>query len=108
MTNKIIYRGEVVMKNKILFIALLTFASLFMTALGVQAQTSSASPSPTPSASNEIVTLGGYEVTSSVELGVRGLSVNGNHDKYRSDFNYNPGFRIFDSSFLMEDKDGKQ
>ena len=106
MTRKIIQKGAVVMKNKILFIALLAFASLFPAAFNLQAQTPT--PSPTPSASDERIMLGGYEVTSSMEFGVRGLSVNGNHDKYRSDFNYNPGFRIFDSSFTMEDKDGKQ
>jgi hypothetical protein len=48
--------------------------------------------------------LGGYEVTSSVEFGVRGLHVNGDHDKYRSDLNYKNGFRLFDSSFLLENK----
>ena len=37
------------------------------------------SPSPSPTTSTE-----GYSVTSSIELGVRGLSVNGDHDKYRS------------------------
>lgn len=97
--------GEIIMKNKILFIALLTFASLFLMTLDVQAQ--SPAPTPSPSASNETPTLGGYEITSSIELGVRGLSVNGNYDKFRSDYNYKPGFRVFDSSFLMEDKEGK-
>ena len=29
----------------------------------------------------------------------------GNGDRYRSDLNYTPGFRIFDSSFLMKSKD---
>jgi hypothetical protein len=48
--------------------------------------------------------IGGYEVTSSVEFGIRGLHVNGDHDKYRSDLNYKNGFRIFDSSFLLENK----
>jgi hypothetical protein len=37
-----------------------------------------------------------------MELGVRGLSVNGDHDKFRSDLNYRAGVRIFDSSFLIE------
>src|SRR5687767_10590185 len=54
-------------------------------------------PSPSPAAASE-----GYSVTSSIELGVRGLSVNGDRDKYRSDLNYRAGFRIFDSSFLIE------
>ena len=63
------------------------------------------SPSPSPSTSSESTTMiGGYEVTSSVEFGVRGLHVNGDHEKFRSDLNYQPGFRIFDSSFLLENK----
>ena len=47
---------------------------------------------------------GPYKVTSSIEVGVRGVSVNGNADKFRSDLNYQPGIRLFDSSFLMESK----
>ncbi len=89
------------MKNKILFIAILAIGNLLSATICSQAQT------PLPSPSDENVTIGGYEITSSVELGVRGLEVNGNNNKYRSDFDYKPGFRFFDSSFLMEDKDGK-
>lgn len=107
MMNKTIHRQkETNMRNKILFITLLTFV-LFMMTLGVQAQTTTPTPSSSTS-SNETTTLGGYEVITSIEFGVRGLSVNGNHDKYRTDFNYRPGVRVFDSSFLLEDKDGKR
>ena len=53
-------------------------------------------PSPTP------VVEGDYNVTSSIELGVRGLDVNGSHEKFKSDLNYRSGFRVFDSSFLIE------
>lgn len=42
-------------------------------------------------------------INSSVELGVRGLKVNGDHEKFRSDLNYRAGFRIFDSSILIEE-----
>src|SRR5215813_3712568 len=56
-------------------------------------------PSPTPSSDE-----GNYVVTSSFDLGVRGLSVNGDNEKYRSDLNYKPGFRLFDSSVLIEDR----
>ena len=42
---------------------------------------------------------GDYIVTSSIELGYRGLSVDGDHNKYRSDLNYSAGPRLFDSSF---------
>lgn len=38
-------------------------------------------------------------------IGVRGIVIDGNADKYRSDLNYTPGFRIFDSSFLMKSRD---
>jgi hypothetical protein len=43
-------------------------------------------------------------VISTVEIGVRGLSLDGDEDKYRSDLNFNPGLRIFDSSFLIKSK----
>jgi hypothetical protein len=45
---------------------------------------------------------GPYTVTSSFEIGLRGVSVDGNANKYRSDLNYQPGVRLFDSSFLMK------
>ncbi|MBI3951264.1 MAG: hypothetical protein HY314_12515 [Acidobacteria bacterium] len=53
---------------------------------------------PTP---NDQPQIRPYTVTANVELGVRGVSVDGNADKYRSDLNYQLGFRLFDSSFLM-------
>lgn len=50
--------------------------------------------------------LGSYNVIASMEAGVRGLSVSGNDNKYRSDLNYGNGFRLFDSSFLLRSKEG--
>jgi hypothetical protein len=47
-----------------------------------------------------------YTIHSSMEIGVRGLSVDGNVNKYRSDLNYDPGVRMFDSTLLIEAKDG--
>jgi hypothetical protein len=47
-----------------------------------------------------------YNVVSSFEIGVRGVSVDGNADKFRSDLNYQPGIRLFDSSFLMKSNGG--
>src|SRR4030095_2434947 len=44
---------------------------------------------------------GPYEVISSIEFGVRGIGINGNGNKFRSDQNYDPGFRIFDASLMM-------
>jgi hypothetical protein len=55
-------------------------------------------PSPSPIASDERFT-----VTSSAEFGIRGLVVNGNGDKFRSDLNYHAGFRVFDSSYFVQD-----
>ena len=48
-------------------------------------------------------TYGNYTVTSSAEFGARGLSVNGNHEKYQSDLNYHAGARLFNSSFFIKD-----
>ena len=64
------------------------------------AQTSQPAPDKTE--------LGGYEVTSSIELGVRGKHIESGSDvKFNTDFNYRAGFRVFNSSFRMEDKEGK-
>lgn len=52
-------------------------------------------------------TFGNYTVTSSIEVGVRGLDVSGDDNKYRSDLNYRPGVRLFDSSFLVRSKENK-
>jgi hypothetical protein len=61
-------------------------------------------PSPTPSAGSASSSDDG--ITSTIEVGVRGVDVNGNDNKYRSDLNYRPGFRVFDSSLLIENKEG--
>src|SRR5438270_1257089 len=59
-------------------------------------------PSPSPEA-KEGDTYGNYTVTSSAEIGARGLTVNGNHEKYQSDLNYDAGVRVFNSSFFIKD-----
>ena len=63
-----------------------------------------ASAEPTPIEAGE--GYGAYTVISTIELGYRGLAVDGDLNKYRSDLNYKPGPRLFDSSFLMRSKDG--
>lgn len=104
------------MKNKITFIrSSLLSLGLLLTAAAVNAQQTSPSPSPTatPAAVKDAQTptpvseasMGNYSIIASIELGARGLSVDGNDDKYRSDLNYRAGFRIFDSSFLARAKD---
>lgn len=52
-------------------------------------------------------TAGDYTIISSLEIGYRGKSVDGDQNKYRSDLNYTAGPRLFDSSFLMKSNDGK-
>src|SRR5262245_16227882 len=85
------------MRHKRLFLSL-GFAMLAaMTATRVIAQ----QPSTGNSASTKDQT-GQFVLTSSVEVGVRAVSVEGNADKYRSDLNYQPGIRLFDSSFLLK------
>ena len=50
---------------------------------------------------------GDYTITSSIEFGYRGIRLDGDRDKFRSDLNYKAGPRLFDSSFLVRSKDGK-
>ena len=76
--------------------------------------TSAQKPTPTASpkaASDGAVTetpdgMGDYLVTSSLEFGYRGISVDGDRNKFQSDLNYKAGPRLFDSTFLMRSKDG--
>ncbi|MFL6257156.1 MAG: hypothetical protein ACJ74T_19275 [Pyrinomonadaceae bacterium] len=49
-----------------------------------------------------------YTVTSSIELGYRGLRVDGDINKYQSDLNYKAGPRLFDTSFLMQAKENRR
>lgn len=58
-----------------------------------------------PAASAQNGAEGPYTINSSIEFGVRGIVIDGNANLYRSQLNYTPGFRIFDSSFLMRSKD---
>jgi hypothetical protein len=50
---------------------------------------------------------GNFNIISSIEIGYRGIRVDGDLNKYQSDLNYKAGPRLFDSSFLMRSKDGK-
>jgi hypothetical protein len=75
------------------------------------------SPSPSPKKSPEAKATsstveagedsGNYTIISSIEFGYRGLRVDGDLNKYRSDLNYKAGPRLFDSSFFARSKDGK-
>ncbi len=72
-------------------------------------------PSPTPKTDNNQPgapveageDAGDYTVISSLEFGYRGIRLDGDENKYKSDLNYKAGPRLFDSSFLMRSQDGK-
>src|SRR5215203_3162769 len=86
---------------------------VLIVALGfVVAQQPSSSPAPkkpepseTPKDPGE--DAGDFTVISSIEFGYRGLSVDGDLNKYQSDLNYKAGPRLFDSSFLMKSRNGE-
>jgi hypothetical protein len=63
-------------------------------------------PAATPTNGNGDA-LGDYAVVSSIEVGYRGISVAGDHNKYRSDLNYSAGPRLFDTSFFLKAKEGR-
>lgn len=88
----------------------LFLALVLSVAATAEAQQPSTTPSasPSPNATNVAAEdrLGSYNVTSSLELGVRGLSLDGNENKYRSDLNYGNGVRLFDSSFFLRKREG--
>lgn len=109
------------------FLKLATLVICFLFPLSASAQKPTATPkaSPTPSPASEEaqtpygtnyepmvegqpVKSGNYWITSSIEAGVRGLSVDGNGAKYRSDVNYRAGFSIFESNFLIRADEGKK
>ena len=98
------------MKGKIEFalLVLLGFVlGLVLLANDARAQQPAADKdkTPPPAASGQPGVEAPYTVKSSIEFGVRGIIIDGNADKYRSDLNYTPGFRIFDSSFMMKSRD---
>ncbi|MGD9589536.1 MAG: hypothetical protein AB7Q37_14080 [Pyrinomonadaceae bacterium] len=75
-------------------------ALLLCAAVGTFSAANGQAPSSTPS---DQTNTGEPTINSSIELGVRGLKVNGDHEKFRSDLNYRAGFRLFDSSILIEE-----
>ena len=97
-------------KRKFLILNLLLLSVAVWSAKAVAQQ-----PSPTPKKDTsaatqtnpEVGSYGNYTINSSIELGVRGLGIDGSRLKYYSDLNYRAGFRIFDSSFLMRSKSDK-
>ena len=89
------------------FAAPLLLALVALAAAAARAQTPAPSASPArTTVDGEEMVYGNYEVVSSVELGVRGVEVDGNRNKYDSDLNYRSGFRVFDSSVLVRARPG--
>ena len=85
-----------------------------LTAAAARAQQPSPSPQPKDAAAKtqspapaQEPAAGDYAVTSTVEIGYRGLRVGGDLDKYQSDLNYRTGPRLFDTSLLVQAKPGK-
>ena len=92
----------------------LTGIALGLALLAGTASAQQTSPSPSPKKSTEtkpaseaMDEMGDYTIVSSMEIGYRGLSVDGNRNKFQSDLNTRAGLRIFDSSFLARAKEGK-
>jgi len=98
------------MRNKLGFalLFLLGFVlGLVLMANDARAQQPAPADKPTPKAAPaDNGSAGPWTVTSSIEMGVRGLAIHGDADKYRSDLNYSPGFRIFDADLLMKSNNG--
>ena len=103
------------MKNKIILRSVAIILGILL--LSVIANAQQPTPTQTPKKSSEAKVesstveagedAGDYIVISSIELGYRGLSVDGDLNKYQSDLNYKAGPRLFDSSFLLKSREGK-
>jgi len=97
------------MKSKIgltlLFLFGFVMGLVLMTSDAHAQQTPDKDKTQAPAATAQNGSEGPYTVTSSIEFGVRGVLMEGNGNKYRSDLNYTPGFRIFDSSLLLRSRD---
>ena len=104
-------------KSRLVNIAAFTLSLCVLLCLASLASAQQPTPSPNPQKSPETKTesstvespedAGNYTIISTIEFGYRGLRVDGDLNKYRSDLNYKAGPRLFDSSFLMRSKDGK-
>lgn len=85
------------------------FLLTFIIALGgfIFADQTVLGQTPEPSQTPDKVEINGFTVKSSIEIGGRYTKVDGSENKFKSDFNYKKGIRVFNSSFSMEDKEGK-
>lgn len=87
------------------YLAALLFVLALAAAVANAQQPAGSTPSPSPSTNTTEDNVGNYNVVSSLEVGVRGLSVSGSDNKYRSDLNYRPGVRLFDSSLFLRSRE---
>jgi hypothetical protein len=95
------------MKNRLGFALLFLLGfmlGLVLIANDARAQQPAPADKPTAKAASDTAANDNWTVQSSIELGVRGLAIHGDADKYRSDLNYQPGFRIFDADLLLKSK----
>lgn len=97
--TKSIFAGKV-----LVWLALVIFTSVSMAQQPSPTPKKSPEPQPTVDAGED---AGDYTVISSLEFGYRGIRVDGDVNKYKSDLNYKAGPRLFDSSLLVKSKDGK-
>jgi len=111
MSRKII-SGRRLARLSLLLILSVPVSLMGQNSSGTQNQTANVKTNPTnqpppstPPPPSDEQTWGNYIVSSTMELGWRGLSVSGNESKFQSDLNYRAGPRLFDSSFLMRSKD---
>jgi len=91
---------------------LIGFLIVLSVTISAVAQQPASSPTPAAKTDGDAPTpvgekAGDYTAIGSVEFGYRGLSVDGDHNKYQSDLNYKAGPRLFDSSFLLRSSNGK-
>ena len=83
--------------RRVLYVMVAMFAIAAIAAVD-SAWAQSPHPSPSPEASE----TGDFRTRGSFEIGYRYVDVNGDRDKFKSDLNYDKGFRLFDSSILIE------
>lgn len=98
-------------KTTFTFRAVILGLSLLASLTITRAQQPEASPSPKKSpeaaATQHTAADTGDTIVGSVEVGYRGLKVDGDLNKFQSDLNYKAGPRLFDSSLFFRSKDGK-
>ena len=69
--------------------------SIFVALIAFAFSATAQSPTPTPDDR--------FTIKGSTEIGARWVDVDGSENKFRSDFNYKRGFRVFDSGLTIED-----